>query len=54
MLLTVERFSVRVGGVDVVGALHLPPSGPAPCVVACHGMGASKDRDKYLLHTEPA
>jgi alpha-beta hydrolase superfamily lysophospholipase len=49
MLLTVERFSMRVDGVDVVGVLHLPPSGPAPCVVACHGMGASKDSDKYLL-----
>jgi uncharacterized protein len=33
----------------VVGVLHLPASGPAPCVVACHGMGASKDSDKYLL-----
>jgi dipeptidyl aminopeptidase/acylaminoacyl peptidase len=49
MLLTVARFSLRVGGLDVVGVLHLPPSGPAPCVVACHGMGASKDSDKYLL-----
>jgi len=49
MLLTIERFSMRVGGVDVVGVLHLPPSGPVPCVVACHGMGASKDSDKYLL-----
>lgn len=49
MLLTIERFSMKVGGVDVVGVLHLPPSGPAPCVVACHGMGASKDSDKYLL-----
>jgi dipeptidyl aminopeptidase/acylaminoacyl peptidase len=49
MLLTVERFSLRVEGVNVVGVLHLPPSGPAPCVVACHGMGSSKDSDKYLL-----
>ena len=49
MLLTVERFSLKVGGVAVVGVLHLPPSGPAPCVVACHGMGASKDSDKYVL-----
>jgi len=40
---------MRVDGGDVVGVLHLPPSGPAPCVVACHGMGASKDGDKYLL-----
>ena len=49
MLLTVERFNLRVDGVEVVGVLHLPPTGPAPCVVACHGMGASKDSDKYLL-----
>ena len=49
MLLTVERFSVRVDGIDVVGVLHLPASTPAPCVIACHGMGASKDSDKYLL-----
>ena len=33
----------------MVGVLHLPPLGPAPCVVACHGMGASKESDKYLL-----
>ncbi len=39
--------------------LH-PPSGrgrpsgsvSAPCVVACHGLGASKDSDKYLLLAE--
>ena len=49
LILTVERFSVKLGGVAVVGVLHLPPSGPSPCVVACHGMGASKDGDKYLL-----
>lgn len=49
MLLTVERFSLIVGGAELVGVLHLPPSGPAPCVVACHGMGASKESDKYLL-----
>ena len=44
-----ERFSVRVGALAVAGVLHLPPSRPAPCVVACHGLGASKDSDKYLL-----
>src|SRR4026207_2490884 len=44
-----ERFSVRVGGLVVAGVLHLPSSRPSPCVVACHGMGASKDSDKYLL-----
>ena len=44
-----ERFSVRVGALAVAGVLHLPPSRRAPCVVACHGLGASKDSDKYLL-----
>ncbi len=49
MVLTVERFSLVVDGTPVVGVLHLPPAGPSPCVVACHGMGASKESDKYLL-----
>ncbi|HTY77805.1 MAG TPA: alpha/beta fold hydrolase [Candidatus Bathyarchaeia archaeon] len=44
-----ERFSVEVGGALVVGVLHLPGSGPSACVIACHGMGACKDSDKYLL-----
>jgi len=46
MILTVERFSMVVDGTTVVGVLHLPLLGPAPCVVACHGMGASKETDK--------
>jgi dipeptidyl aminopeptidase/acylaminoacyl peptidase len=45
---TTRRFTVTVGAADVAGVLHLPAR-PAPCVVACHGMGASKDSDKYLL-----
>jgi hypothetical protein len=44
-----ERFRVAVGADPVVGVLHLPARRPSPCVVACHGMGASKDSDKYLL-----
>src|SRR3972149_245412 len=45
-----ERFSVGVGGAEVVGVLHRPRlHEPSPCVVACHGMGASKDSDKDLL-----
>jgi alpha-beta hydrolase superfamily lysophospholipase len=43
------RFTVTVGAADVAGVLHLPAERPAPCVIACHGMGASKDSDKYLL-----
>ena len=45
-----SRFRVTVGAAEVAGVLHLPDGpGPWPCVVACHGMGASKDSDKYLL-----
>jgi fermentation-respiration switch protein FrsA (DUF1100 family) len=45
-----SRFRVTVGAAEVAGVLHLPDEpGPWPCVVACHGMGASKDSDKYLL-----
>jgi len=44
-----DRFSVTVGRHEVVGVLHLPSRTPSPCVVACHGMGASKDSDKYLM-----
>jgi dipeptidyl aminopeptidase/acylaminoacyl peptidase len=46
---TLHRFMVTVGAADVVGVLHLPERRPSACVVACHGMGASKDSDKYLL-----
>ena len=45
----IERFSLEVDGAPVVGVLHLPSSSPSACVVACHGMGACKDSDKYLL-----
>ena len=44
-----QRFTVTVGGADVVGVVHAPDRRPSACVVACHGMGASKDSDKYLL-----
>ena len=46
-----SRFRVTVGAAEVAGVLHLPEDGRGrwPCVVACHGMGASKDSDKYLL-----
>ena len=44
-----QRFTVAVGAADVAGVLHLPDELPSACVIACHGMGASKDSDKYLL-----
>ena len=41
---------VTIGADELALVLHLPAGeGPWPCVVACHGMGASKDSDKYLL-----
>ena len=45
-----ERHPVRVGGHVLALVLHLPAGdGSSPCVVACHGLSASKDSDKYLL-----
>src|SRR5215468_6822927 len=48
---TAQRFTVPSGEVPLVGVLHLPSPArlPVPVVVACHGLGASKDSDKYLL-----
>ena len=40
-------FRVAVGADDVAGLLHLPAATPAPCVVACHGLGADKSGEKY-------
>ena len=47
--MTAGRFSVTVGGNHVVGVLHPAAGRPGPCVLPCHGMGASKDSDKGLL-----
>lgn len=48
--MTTRRFSVAVGNDEVVGVLHAGDGARRrPCVVACHGMGASKDSEKYLL-----
>jgi dipeptidyl aminopeptidase/acylaminoacyl peptidase len=47
---TTRRFGVLVGADEVVGVLHAGEGARRrPCVVACHGMGASKDSDKYLM-----
>jgi uncharacterized protein len=52
MSVGVERHAVDVPGGRLALALHLPATDPAPCVLACHGLGASKDSDKYLLMAE--
>jgi len=44
-----ETHWASVEGEKVSLALHLPEKTPAFCVVACHGLGASKASDKYLL-----
>jgi dipeptidyl aminopeptidase/acylaminoacyl peptidase len=45
-----ERHLVALPAAKLALVLHLPER-PArvPCVVACHGLHASKDSDKYLL-----
>jgi len=45
---TARPFKIASGGEELVGVLHLPARSPSPCVVACHGMGGSKDGEKYL------
>lgn len=48
--MTDERHTVPIPGGHLALGLHLPAgSRRAPCVVACHGLHASKDSDKYLL-----
>ena len=45
-----ERHTVALPGGHLALVLHLPDgTGPTPCVIACHGLSASKDSDKYLL-----
>ncbi len=44
-----EKHWAAVEGQKVSLALHLPEETPAFCVVACHGLGASKESEKYLL-----
>ena len=50
--MTVERHRVPVAGGAVALVLHRPARSPTPAVVACHGLGASKDTDKYLRLAE--
>lgn len=46
----IERHGVPLAEGKLALALHLPDGdGAFPCVVACHGLAASKESDKYLL-----
>ena len=45
-----ERHLVALPTAKLALVLHLPDGGGrVPCVVACHGLHASKDSDKYVL-----
>jgi uncharacterized protein len=47
---SVERHSVALAAGQLSLVLHLPDTpGRVPYVIACHGLSASKDSDKYLL-----
>jgi alpha-beta hydrolase superfamily lysophospholipase len=47
---TIERHLVALPAAKLALVLHLPDRPERlPCVVACHGLHASKDSDKYLL-----
>jgi len=47
---SVERHSIALPAGKLSLVLHVPePPGRVPCVIACHGLSASKDSDKYLL-----
>jgi uncharacterized protein len=46
----VEQHRVAVPGGALALVLHTPDGGaPVPCVLACHGLTASKDGEKYQL-----
>ena len=48
--MSAERHSIALPDGKLALVLHLPDvPGRAPCVLACHGLSASKDSDKYLL-----
>lgn len=49
-----ERHWIPSGGEKLAAVLTLPDKGRGPCVIACHGLAASKDSEKYLLLTEAA
>lgn len=47
--MTFEAHRLPIAGGALALVLHLPDRRPAPCVVACHGLEASKDSDTYVL-----
>ena len=51
--MSAERHSIALPDGKLALVLHVPDvAGRVPCIVACHGLSASKDSDKYLLLAE--
>ena len=49
-MIVAEQHTVALADGKLALAVHLPGgTGRVPCVIACHGLRASKDSDKYLL-----
>src|SRR2546422_7422383 len=45
-----DKHTVTLPGARLALVVHAPPGRRrVPCVIACHGLAASKDSDKYLL-----
>ena len=45
-----DKHTVALPGARLALVVHAPPGRRrVPCVIACHGLAASKDSDKYLL-----
>jgi hypothetical protein len=49
---TIERHRVPIAGGALALVLHLPERPASACVVACHGLGASKDSEVYVRLAE--
>ncbi|MBI3031738.1 MAG: alpha/beta fold hydrolase [Candidatus Rokubacteria bacterium] len=49
MAIDEEAQRIAIGEQKLALVVHFPPRIPSPCVVACHGLAASKDSEKYLL-----
>ena len=43
-----EKVSFQSEGQKMAGVLHLPDKNHPPCVIASHGLLASKESEKYL------
>jgi fermentation-respiration switch protein FrsA (DUF1100 family) len=49
VVMKAENVSFESEGQRIAGVLHLPDKSKPPCVIASHGLLASKDSDKYVL-----